>query len=114
MANSLDGCVMLVTEDEPLIAAELVDALEAAGAHVHSARRTSRALKLIDDHTFHGAVIDGQADALCKRLEDRNIPYVIYSGLSRKPRSCERGLFIPKPIPTEQLVEVVTQIAAAN
>ena len=42
VATRLNGCAILVVEDEPLIAVELVDALEAEGALVYSARRTSR------------------------------------------------------------------------
>jgi len=46
-----------------------------AGAQVHSARQTSRALRLLDHHTFHGAVIGWDmagdtAEALCKSIEE--------------------------------------------
>ena len=115
MASSLNSRAILVVEDEPLIGFDLADALEAAGAQAHYARRMSYALKLIDNHTFHGAVIDWDvpdetAETLCKSLEERGVPYVVYSGLTQKPNGCDRGLFIPKPTTTEHLIGAVTQI----
>ena len=117
VGTSLNGRVILVTENEPLIAADIGDGLETAGAQVHYARRIGDALRLLQSHTFHGAVIDwemadGTAELLCKRLEARMLPYVMYCGMSKKPAGCERGVFLPKPTSMERLVEAITQVTS--
>ena len=55
---SLQGCTVLVTEDEPLIALDIQQAIEAAGGHAVLGTRLSDALQVIDAGTLSAAVMD--------------------------------------------------------
>ena len=45
---SLSGCVILVVEDEPLIALDIAECLQAEGASVHTAHSLAEGLRLAD------------------------------------------------------------------
>ena len=84
---SLAGCSILICEDEPLIALSIADAFTGAGARVSTVRSLARALIAIDDEVPSAVILDhalsdGESSQLCKRLKERNVPYVIHSGYS--------------------------------
>src|SRR5262249_51094123 len=119
MALSLKGHLILVVEDEPLVAGDVVDGLLDAGAHVLVARRKCDALKLVDHQSFDGAVLDwmvpdGNVEAVCRYLDERGVPYVIYSGLKEKPESRKRCVFISKPSTMEHVIGVLAQLVRAR
>lgn len=83
----LAGCCILVVEDEPLIALDLVQTLERTGAEVVGpAAEVAEALALLTGHlAIHTAVLDVQlAHELCWPIADalaaRNIPFVFTTG----------------------------------
>ena len=82
----LAGRSILIVEDEPLIALEVHAAFSAAGASIMSAADSREALRMISLPDLSAAVVDinlGRGDdcsAVCKRLSDRSIPFVFYTG----------------------------------
>jgi DNA-binding response OmpR family regulator len=55
---SLCGRSILIVEDEPLIALDIVEALKPTGANVITAGRLSHALKLVESTDLSGVVLD--------------------------------------------------------
>jgi DNA-binding response OmpR family regulator len=85
---SLAGRLILVCEDEPLIAIDIADAFTKAGARVVTARSLREALVAADDGALSAAILDhvlqdGDSSELCDRLKERNIPFMLYSGFSK-------------------------------
>ena len=84
-SSLLTGRCILLVEDEPLVRLDTEKRLEAAGARVLGASRLDRALTFADHPDLSAAVLDfdlGNTDssAVCCRLTDRRIPFVLHSG----------------------------------
>jgi DNA-binding response OmpR family regulator len=82
---TLRGHSILVVEDEALIAIDIAFALEKVGAQVATARTIKDALALAEHEALSAAIVDrslkdGDSGSLCERLEERGIPYLVYSG----------------------------------
>jgi DNA-binding response OmpR family regulator len=110
-STSLAGCLILVCEDEPLIAMDIADAFKAAGASVVTARSLQNALIAAENVLPSAAIMghalgDGDSSKLRERLEELGIPIVLYSGFSRIE---ERGdaVHISKPASPALLVTTV-------
>ena len=115
MKLPLAGRLILVVEDEPIIAMDVVQALHAAGALVSQARTLSDALSKVECPTLSAAVLDhrlndGDASEVCDRLDQRNIPFVIYSGYDYVEGPCSEGKHVRKPVPPNVLVEAVVDL----
>lgn len=88
LKNLLDGTTILVSEDEMLIALDVASALAEAGARVMGPfPDLDRALSAIERQCPSAAVIDwrlqeASALALCARLAEKHVPFVLYTGLS--------------------------------
>ena len=111
-STSLAGRSILVVEDEPLIALEIVTALQNAGTVALTARSLTEAIHLVEHDGLSAAVLDfglgdGDADAVCARLDERHIPFILYSGYTRHGPACGGGTVIPKPARPETLIETV-------
>ena len=109
MSRRLEGQTILVVEDEPLIVLDVTQALEAAGASVTSTNTLSHALLLVEHDGLSSAILDhalGNDDSsrLCSRLDERGVPYIIYSGFSSFDGDCARAPHLSKPATDEQLV----------
>src|SRR5436190_6048091 len=81
----LDGKVILVVEDEPLVALDVIKALRSAGARVLSTGYLEAGLCTTEHPDLSAAVIDlhlgdGSGTAICKRLTQRGVPFVVYTG----------------------------------
>jgi CheY-like chemotaxis protein len=87
--KTLAGRTILIVEDEPLVALEVQSAFSAAGASIMSAADSSEALRILSSSDPSAAVVDinlGRGEdcsAVCKRLSDRRIPFVFYTGDAR-------------------------------
>ena len=86
--GALAGRSILIVEDEPLIALEVHAVFSAAGASIVSASDTREALRTISLPDLSAAVVDmnlGSEDcsAVCKRLSDRGIRFIFYTGEAR-------------------------------
>ena len=86
--GTLAGRSILIVEDEPLIALEVHAAFNAAGASIISAADSKEALRMISLPDLSAAVVDinlgrGDCSDVCKRLAQRGIPFVFYTGHAR-------------------------------
>jgi DNA-binding NtrC family response regulator len=112
-ALPLRGRSILVVEDEPLIAMDLERALRDAGANVISACTLAHALQLVNRAGLSVAVLDYRlADADCtlisNRLQERRIPFVIYSGWCDIRTVFPNAAVVLKPAVLNDLVAAVS------
>ena len=82
---ALRGRSILVVENELLIAMDIAQALESAGANATMTTTVRHALILIEHDGLAGAIMDhgltdGDSTQVCARLKERGIPYLSYSG----------------------------------
>src|SRR5262245_23449938 len=115
MVLDLSGRRVLVVEDEPLIALEIAQALTSAGASVLVAKTLDEGLRQAEQDDLSAAVLDlvlGANDgaALCARLRERGIPFVIYSGRTDIPTGCEPGAFVSKPAHPHALMQAIVSV----
>lgn len=116
--HTLAGRFVLIVEDEPLIAIDIVQAFESAGALVQLARTLADAKRLVERESLSGAVLDfglgdGDADELCDRLTERKIPFVLHSGYDHVREACRSGIVIPKPAKPDTIVDALAQTLEA-
>ena len=81
----LAGHPILVVENDPIIALSIADCLQDAGALVLTASNTNDALPIVENSQISAAVLDldlggGDSTSVCRRLTDRSIPFLFYSG----------------------------------
>ena len=112
MDRILTGRLILVCEDEPLIAIDIANAFTEAGARVSCVRSLRDALAAVDDGALSAAVLDhalpdGDSSELCGRLKERNIPFVLHSGYSQVGGACSDGVQVGKPARPQVLVTTV-------
>jgi DNA-binding response OmpR family regulator len=109
---SLAGRLILVCEDEPLIAIDIANAFTKAGARVVTARSLREALVTADDGALSAAILDhalgdGDSSELCDQLKERKIPFVLYSGYSKLDGACSDAVHVTKPASPDVLVTTV-------
>ena len=114
-STSLAGRTILVVEDEFLIALDIVSALKGVGATVVAAATLDRANQLVELDKLSAAVLDfglrgGDANGLCARLNERDVPYVLHSGYSHLGDQCHRGVVVPKPANPSVLVGALLRL----
>jgi DNA-binding response OmpR family regulator len=112
---ALLGRSILVLEDEPLIAMEIVEAFRDAGASVFIAHSLKDALPVADHPGLSAAVLDfrvadGDAAVVCQRLNARDIPFVLYSGREPEPTALKGGVYVPKPTRSDDLISTVARL----
>ena len=117
--TSLAGRSILIVEDEPLIALDLVAAFKQAGAVVLAAGTLADAIPLAGHDGLSAAVVDfglgdNDAGALCMRLEQRCIPFILHRGYSRHGSACRSGIVVPKPASPATLIETVAGLLHAS
>ena len=101
--SELDGCLVLVVEDEPIIALHIAESFKEAGARVVIARTLEDAMARSEHPELTAAVIDHAlhdgltTSDVCARLKERNIPFVVYSGFSKLEGACASGELVHKP-----------------
>jgi CheY-like chemotaxis protein len=115
----LDGCVILVVEDEPLLGLEIADILTECGAHAVSACRVADAIRAAALHHITGAVVDihlGGDDftVLCHHLSQRQIPFVFYTGYATAPAGWGHVPIIRKPAHRAQIVGAVERLCRSH
>jgi PAS domain S-box-containing protein len=111
----LHGLRFLVVEDEPLVALDLVDSLQKAGAEVAPPVSTDQAaLAVIKDAQFDVAVLDinlhgRSADAVATALLRRNIPFICVTGYRRENllSAFKDAVILSKPVSDQQLLHAV-------
>src|SRR3712207_4398339 len=87
----LEGARVLVVEDEAIIATDLADTFESAGADVVGPAASVReALALLADQQVDGALLDfnladGEVTPVLELLLARGVPIVMYTGRGLPP-----------------------------
>jgi DNA-binding response OmpR family regulator len=117
MDRPLAGRLILIIEDEPLIALGISDALQEAGAQTVTARTLAAALVAIEGPSLSAAIVDhalgdGDSSELCQRLKERNVPFLMYSGYSTLEGACAGGVHVNKPATPTLLVTTVKTLLA--
>jgi len=113
MAGSqLEGHSILIVEDELLVAMDIADAFESVGAVTTMATTLHQALILVESEDLKAAVVDhvlGPDDSspLCARLNERSLPFLIYTGLGKVRSPCAAGAKVAKPEEPAVLVAMV-------
>jgi DNA-binding response OmpR family regulator len=119
MERPLVGRLILIVEDEPLVAFDVACGLEAAGARVLIARALADALAKADEPGLSAAVLDhglreGDTSEVCEKLKERGIPFVLYSGYSNIHGACSKGVQVDKPANPGVLVTTVAGLLGAR
>jgi PAS domain S-box-containing protein len=117
-AARLAGKRLLVVEDEPLVALDMVGCLEEAGAETATTIGTvTEALQTIESASFDAALLDGnlrgqKVDEIAAALTRRNIPFLFVSGYGREslPRAFRNAAVLSKPFSPEALVEAAARL----
>ena len=109
---SLAGRSILIVEDEPIIALDIVTAFKNAGAVVLAARSLAEGSRLVEHDGLSAAVVDfglgdHDAGALCVRLEQQCIPFILHSGYTHHGPACRSGIVVPKPADPATLIQTV-------
>jgi CheY-like chemotaxis protein len=113
----LRGRLILVVENEMLIAMDMVAALENAGAQTTMTTSARHALILINHDGLAGAIMDhglsdGDSTEVCARLKARGIPYISYSGYEPVPGADPDAPFIAKPESMDVLLSAMEKLLA--
>ena len=119
MERPLVGRVILIIEDEPLIALDIQQAFEAAGAKTMSVRTLGAALLAVEGPDLSAAIVDhalgdGDSSELCQRLKERDVPFVTYSGFAHLHGACAEADHVNKPASPAVLVATVIGLLASR
>jgi DNA-binding response OmpR family regulator len=114
---ALRGRSILVVEDEFLIALDIVQALEKAGANATMTTTVRHALILIEHDGLAGAIMDhgltdGDSTKVCARLKERGIPYLSYSGFEPVQGASADAPYIAKPVSMDVLMSAMEELLA--
>ena len=117
--STLSGRSILIAEDEPLIALDIAEAFKDAGATPVVTSTVHHALVLVEHDGLSAAVLDhalpdGDSSPLCQRLDERMLPFVVYSGFGNLHGPCAKGAHIKKPENPKALVSMVASLIAGN
>jgi DNA-binding response OmpR family regulator len=112
MDRPLTGRLVLVLEEEAIIAFDIADALHEAGAEAILASSLLDAFSLIESLSFSAAVLDytvrqENCAALCELLSTRGIPFVITSGMDGQYLTAPH---LRKPVNTGWLIEALEKL----
>ena len=116
----LQGCKVLVVEDEPLEALDYCDRLTEAGAEIVGPfRSVSEALDVVGKQAVDVALLDyaladQNSEELQAALETRDIPFVVLTGYPRVlVRRDDQQMVLSKPISDDLLCMTIKAAAKA-
>lgn len=110
--------VVLLLEDEPLIAMDLQFVFEDHGVEVHVAASCRAASEIIDRIRIDGAVLDvnlGRGETCEKiagHLRDIGVPFILHTGDLDRHGEAIRSLnatVVPKPTPAPQVARLALE-----
>jgi len=99
----LQGCSILIVEDEPLITMDISMAFEHTGGHLTTTNTVRHARLHVEHDGLSAAILDhaltdGECTNLCARLLERDIPFLMYSGSEKSTEGrCKDAPHIAKP-----------------
>ena len=106
--------LVLVVDDEALIALDLECALAEAGFTVALATSCSEANRFLKDHTPAAAVLDvrlpdGECHEAANTLADHAVPFVVYTGLGADDmhEAFAHGVTVLKPTEPAEVVRLL-------
>src|SRR5215510_11269743 len=111
----LAGRSILVVEDEGLIARELSDALESAGAEIITARGVFDATRIIESRKLSAAVLDFWLGVgvdclpICTLLTKHGVPFLLYTSYTLL-EGAPNAPILSKPAPPERVVAEVADL----
>jgi DNA-binding response OmpR family regulator len=119
MERPLTGRKILVIEDEPLIALDIRNAFEGAGATTVVTRTVAAALAAVEDNLVSAAIVDhvlgdGKSSEICEKLKKRKVPFVTYSGFAHLDGACAEAVHVSKPANPSVLVATITGLLTAG
>jgi DNA-binding response OmpR family regulator len=93
---------------------DITQAFEHTGAEMTSTNTLRHTLLLVEDDGLSAAILDhalgdGDSSALCARLKERGIPFLIYSGYERLEGAC-RAPHVNKPARDGELVAAIENL----
>ena len=117
MSSSFAGLNVLIVEDEVIIAYDLAQGFENAGAAVTVTHNLKDAIAAVRLTNFTTAVIDiklgpDMASPLCALLNCMNVPFIIYSGCSDVSGFGYKNCLVQKPATFEEIVAKLAAICA--
>jgi len=112
MGGPLTGRLILIAEDEPLIALDVKQTFEEEGAKVIVARTLDDALRGVEHPALSAAVLDyalgdGDSSGICERMKERKIPFIVYTGYDNLGGAFRHGVHLKKPASLSDLVATV-------
>ncbi len=122
--NSLQGCRLLIVDDEPVLSLTFAVVLRRAGATVFTAANGREALDLLSRETADAMlcdqrmpVMDGQTLLRTLHAAGRSIPTVLFvNGVDDEDTAALEALnvrhMISKPIPPQVLLDTFTSLVA--
>ena len=115
--SSLAGRLILIVEDEPLIALDVTRAVTSAGAKVVSAGYLESGLCSTEHPALSAAVVDlrltdGIGTKICERLRRRRVPFIIHTAYPRMFASAQWPdvPILTKPARPEQIVSALQRL----
>jgi DNA-binding response OmpR family regulator len=105
---SLEGKVILIVQRSWLISTALAMAFEVKGARAVLSNKA--ASDLPDRINVSAAVLDSHSGELCKELEARGIPYLMYTAREKVRDECAAAPIIEKPASAAEVVARVEQL----
>ncbi len=111
--------IILVLEDEPLIALDLKFGLETGGATVRCAYTLEEGLKILETEPVDAAVLDVNLGRnttcapMATKLKDRGIPFILHSGdLDRHGEliSSFDAKIVPKPAHHRAVIATLSSV----
>ena len=119
LLSTVKGRCILIVEDEPLIAMDIAHVFERAGARVTTAGTLRQALPMVEADGLSAAIVDhalsdGDSSGLYERLEERDIPFVMYSGYGERKRSRHASPHVSKPASPEVLLAIIEGMLGAG
>ena len=116
----LSSKLVLLVEDEPLIALDVEQQLRKAGARVITGAHLDTALSMTGRPDLSGAVIDlclgaESATPIFQRLAHRNLPFVVHTGYATDAlhRAWPTVRIIQKPAAPHEIVDALAQTLLA-
>jgi two-component SAPR family response regulator len=118
--KKLTNVTVLVAEDEPLVAVDIVNHLTEAGATVIGPCSTSgRAIAALSEHDIDVAIIDyvladDNTEELQTALDDKGVPFVVVTGYPRVlVRRDKRQPVLSKPVAPDVLSSTILSLSRA-
>ena len=121
VVRSLTGITVLVVEDDPLIAADVVGTLQSAGAEVVGpGGSVSEAMRLMDLHPFDVALLDFRLGCetsrpIAERLEVQSQTFFFHCGSCEEVAQAFPGVMVVgKPSQPKSIITAVQTLSAGR